>query len=43
MSKFGKYRLEEYQWQWLIDDEGKIFYINYINDDPILAKDSERN
>ena len=40
-SKFGKYKLEEYQWQWLIDDQGKILYINYISDDPILARDPE--
>lgn len=37
-AQFQKYKLEDYQWQWLIDDEGEILYINYLTEDILLAK-----
>ncbi len=40
-AQFQKYKLEDYQWQWLIDDEGNILYINYLTEDILEAKNSE--
>ncbi len=40
-AQFQKYKLEDYQWQWLIDDEGNILYINFLTEDILEAKNSE--
>ncbi len=40
-AQFGKYKLEEYQWQWLIDSDGEIRYINYLTDDLQQARNQE--
>ncbi len=29
---FSKYKIEEQQWQWLIDEEGHVVYSNYYDD-----------
>jgi len=31
-SLFRKYKIEEQQWQWLVDEEGKIIFSNYYDD-----------
>lgn len=35
-SQFGKYKLEDYQWQWMIGSEGDVIYNNYYTTDPVL-------
>jgi len=40
-AQFQKYKLEDYQWQWLIDDEGSILYINYLAEDQLGVRNSE--
>lgn len=32
-SQFNKYKLEDYQWQWLISEDGKILFTNYFSTD----------
>lgn len=32
---FRKYKLEDQQWQWLIDEEGKVIFSNYFDDNII--------
>ncbi|MDT8400560.1 MAG: response regulator [Bacteroidales bacterium] len=32
-SLFRKYKIEEQQWQWLIDEEGNVVFSNYYDDD----------
>lgn len=31
-SLFSKYKIEEQQWQWLIDEEGELVFSNYYDD-----------
>lgn len=40
-AQFKKYKLEDIQWQWLIDDEGEILYINYLTQDILGVRNSE--
>jgi signal transduction histidine kinase/CheY-like chemotaxis protein len=40
-AQFSKYKLEDFQWQWLIDDEGNILYINYLTEDFLGVRNSE--
>lgn len=40
-AQFQKYKLEDYQWQWLIDDEGNVLYINYLTEDDLGVRNSE--
>ncbi|MCA1757341.1 MAG: response regulator [Bacteroidales bacterium] len=35
-SQFAKYKLEDYQWQWMIGPEGEVIYNNYYSTDPVL-------
>jgi signal transduction histidine kinase/CheY-like chemotaxis protein len=32
-SQFNKYKLEDYQWQWLLDEEGNLIFSNYFSND----------
>jgi len=32
-SQFRKYKLEDYQWQWLIDENGEVVLTNYFSTD----------
>lgn len=35
-TQFAKYKLEDYQWQWMIGPEGEVIYDNYYTTDPVL-------
>lgn len=37
-SQFNKYKLEDYQWQWLIDEEGRLIFTNYFSGDATNPK-----
>ncbi|MFP4487678.1 MAG: response regulator [Bacteroidales bacterium] len=36
---FSKYKLEEQQWQWLIDSEGQVVFSNYFDNDIVRRND----
>lgn len=40
-SQFNKYKLEDYQWQWLLDSEGELIFSNYFSNDPTDTRNTQ--